>query len=217
MHGPDPHAPAPADHGAAAATDPDWNAWLLGLLLFLAALTLLFTLSARHSSGENLAPEAAAPATAPAPRKPAPSMKATDDQRMADVLAALVGRGTADDSVPPQATADIEFVIRTVAESDNTFKLDGQPKTATDVSEWLLHRWQNAPEPVYSAEVLLQRTTGEHLVDLKLNRVVFPDGTEQALTEWLRNKLAEHNGTELPFAPAHPALPPPRTGHKSPK
>ena len=212
-HGSDHDAHGAAAHAPAAAADANWNFWLGSMLLLLGALGLLFVLSAQHGAGKNFAPEAAAPAH-PAPGEPGAPVKASEDQRTAEVLAALTGHGDTNDTIPPQATADIKFMIQAVAESGLSFKLNTEPKSAADVSEWLLERWQNAKDPIYSAESLLARTTGFSLVDQMTNRVVFKDGTEQGLTTWLQIQLAQHNGTPMPPVNSKPAHPPPRTGRK---
>ncbi len=111
---------------------------------------------------------------------------------MADVLAALTGQGSSDDSLSPEANENIQYTIRAIAESGLSFKVDGTPKTAAETSEWMLQSWRNAVDPVYSAEMLIYRTAGHEIVDKQLNRVVFADGTEQSLTDWLLVKLAEH-------------------------
>jgi len=213
-HASDHDTHAAASHGPSAAADPDWNFWLGGMLLFSGSLGLLFVLSATHATGDNFANgpgEAAKPAKS---GKAGGPVKSSDDQRMAEVLAALSGHGTTDESVPPQATADIKFIIQAVAESGLSFKIDSEPRTATDVSELLLKRWQNAQTPMYSAETLIYRVAGQSLVDRLTNRVVFKDGTEQSLTDWLLIQLAQHNGTPMPPINTKPAHPPPRTGKK---
>lgn len=222
-HGHDHDAHAAPAHGAAAA-DPDWGFWLGGMLLFCGALGLLFVFKAEHSAGENKAPVAVAQAggarhgsgaaqdgRATAGKRP---VRPNDEQRMAEVLSALSGHGITDDSVPPEATEDIKFIIKAVAESGLSFKLKTEPKTAADVSEWLLQRWRNAEDPIYSAESLMARTTGFSLVDQLTNRVVFKDGTEQALSTWLQIKLAEHKGTPPPHINPTPVHPPPRANKK---
>jgi hypothetical protein len=195
------------------------------MLLFCGALALVFVFAARHSAGENKAPAPVARAgthgAAPAhggPRKPgkpaAHAAAASEEQRMAEVMAALAGHGAADDSIPEQTTADIKFLIKAVAESGLSFKLDSEPRSATDVSEWLLKRWQNAQDPIYSPEALMARTTGFSLVDQLTNRVVFKDGTEQALTTWLQIRLAEHKGLPPPHQNPKPVHAPPRANKK---
>jgi hypothetical protein len=222
-HGTDHDAHAAPAHGAgsaAAAADPDWNFWLGGMLLFCGALTLVFVYAAKHGAGENKAPVATAHAGAAghgadghaaSGKQP---VRPTDEQRTAEVLSALTGHAMVDDSVPPEATADIKFIIQAVAESGLSFKLKSEPKSAADVAEWLMKRWQNAEDPIYSAESLMARTTGFSLVDQLTNRVVFKDGTEMALSTWLQVKLAERRGEPPPVIPTKPVHPPPRANKK---
>jgi hypothetical protein len=210
-HGSDHDTHAAPSHGASAAADPDWNFWLGGMLLFVGSLGLLFLLSATHATGDN---HSDGPGAAAQPAKAGGPVKPSEEQRMSEMLAALAGQGTTDESVPAQATADIKFVIKVVAESEFTFKIDSEPRSAADVAELLLKRWQSAQTPMYSAETLIYRVAGQSLVDRLSNRVVFKDGSEQSLTDWLLIQLAQHNGTPMPPINTKPAHPPPRTGKK---
>jgi hypothetical protein len=214
-HGHD-HAPAHDSQGTAGgAADPDWGFWLGGTLLFMGGLGLLFVLSADHTAGKNLAP--VMEASARGHHGEGKPVRASEEQQMAEVLAALAGHGVGDDSVPAEATADIKFIIQAVAESKLRFKLDGEPKTAAEVSDWMLKRWQNSDTPMASAEVLMERTSGFTLVKQMSNRVVFADGSEQALTTWLQIQLAQHNGTPLPPINTRPTHAPPRANKKKQK
>jgi hypothetical protein len=194
-HAPDSHGHAPAAHdahghaapghaaSAQGARDPSFGAWLGATLLLLAGLLFTFAWPARHSAGDPPGHDAPAhePAAAPDAR--------TEQQRIAEVFGIMAGHGFADDSVPPEVTLEVEHMIRHVAESDATFTIALHEKTAGETALWLTDRWQRMRGEVYSGEAFLIRALGRKLIDDKVHRIRFADGTDRPLRAWMQEKL----------------------------
>ncbi len=190
-HGQDPQASTPAP----GVRDPEWGWWLGATVLFLAVLTVMFVRPATHAAGPVMPVRPLAPHVAgggdghgaathadAAPRR-------SDEERAAELMAGLAGYGVANDKVPPHVAEEIRYLIRTVAESGHTFVRDETVNSAVDEAEHLLRRWETATTEIYSAESFIRRFAGYKLVDLKLNRVRFADGTSRPIADWLRDQL----------------------------
>jgi hypothetical protein len=190
-HAPDSHGHAPQAHDAhghaapaCGPCDPSFGYWLGATLLLLAGLLFTFAWPARHSAGA--APAHAAPHAAAAA---APDER-TEQQRIAEVIGLMSGHGFADDSVPPEVSLDVEHMIRQVAESDASFTIALQDKTAGETALWLTGHWQRLHGQVYSGEAFLIRALGRKLIDDKVHRIRFKDGTDRPLRAWLQERLA---------------------------
>jgi len=204
-HGHDAHGGGHGGHAAhGAAADPDFAPWLGATLLFLAALAATFLLPARHVAGPALAPRPAAgahggahgaahgdaPAHAGPQAAPGDEARVRDERaRIAEVFGAMAGYGLADDSVPPEVKLEIEHMIGLVASSDAAFTLELEPRTPGEAAQYLLERWRRLEGEIYSGEAFLARALGRKLIDDKVNRVRFPDGTDRPLRAWLQERL----------------------------
>jgi len=199
---------AAGGHEHAPVADPDFDWWLGGTVLLIAVLTAMFVLPATHAAGpvtpvRPLAPEAGDEGhfserlehvQALRGEKPAPSPGDADRQKLAELYSALAGGGVADDSVPPEVNAEIAFLIRTVADSGLDFTRDGVERSSIELATYMLDRWENATEPMYSGEAFIRRIFGHKVVDQKLNRVKLANGTDKPTATWLQEALDKRRG-----------------------
>ncbi len=192
-HGPAAHGP---DAPARGARDPDFGSWLGATLLLVLGLLLMFALPARHAAGPLLAAHGAgdehatdhAGAGHAQPGATTPPDKRTEQQRIADVFGVMAGHGFSDDSVPPQVKAEVEHMIRVVAESDATFTLALEPRTPGETAAFLLEHWKRLQGEIYSSEAFLVRSLGRKLINDKAHRIRFKDGSDRPLRVWLQEQ-----------------------------